>query len=154
MLAYAPPEFGPVLTAPPQIVLTVPPQIFGPAPYCSPLQIFRPWDAPDLYTVQLPLAYSPYHGLRTPKESFSMINRGDKFWGIRGNFGFCHGKMYLIFRSSTYIPNMAIKNLGNSHHMSVVGALNCDLSEWVGHHKNSILRNGCGFLTNDYFSLL
>ena len=37
--AYAPPDFGPVLTAPPQI--------YGPAPYCSPPQIFRPWDMPD-----------------------------------------------------------------------------------------------------------
>ena len=32
--AYAPPDFGPVLTAPPQI--------FYPNPYCLPPQIFRP----------------------------------------------------------------------------------------------------------------
>lgn len=37
--AYAPPDFG--------LVLTAPPQIFYPNPYCLPPQIFRPWDMPD-----------------------------------------------------------------------------------------------------------
>ena len=51
--AYAPPDFVPVHTAPPQI--------FGPVPYCSPPKIFRPWDMPDRGTFIADPSLPTYH---------------------------------------------------------------------------------------------